>query len=147
MWEGMGRICSLIRLSFIKNKNIPALIEVSTWLPPPTIFLSFLPLEMKLAAFLAALLAASMTDAGGYKRLEKYPRTWKRRNQSVFHSSKSLSIHFLSICRLKISSNSSLREFGLILQNISNCQGDDRQKDTKTGLKMWNWTFLRITFL
>ena len=33
-----------------------------------------LPLEMKLAAFLAALLAASTTDAGGYKRLEKCPR-------------------------------------------------------------------------
>lgn len=36
-----------------------------------------LPLEMKLAAFLAALLAASTTNAGGYKRLEKCPRTWR----------------------------------------------------------------------
>lgn len=38
-------------------------------------------------------------------------------------------------------------QVGPILQNISNCQGDNRQKDTKTGLKMWYRAFKRITFL
>ena len=39
-----------------------------------------LPLEMKLAAFLAALLAASTTNAGGYKRLESVQGPGERRS-------------------------------------------------------------------
>lgn len=60
-------------------------------------------------------------------------------------------IHFMSISIFHIPGSCIFKRWGiqvgLVLQNVSNCQGDNRQKDTETWLKMWYRALKGITFL